>query len=202
MPKKNKTACKRRKYQRCKISRNRKNNNRRTRTIRRGGLPPDHPSDDNFDYESLIHGTYPTEISALLTELANDMAEMMKYCYLQPLERQDLLKYQELLDTIDTALKSFNRNEEFTPDDRASIVRIIAENKEATAKCKERSVTIVLEYLDHLNHLKYEITHHEAENEPDNREYLDLIRKEVKQIEKIIQELPDSARILKEKFPK
>ena len=39
MPKKNKTACKRRKCQRSRSQRRRRNNNRRTRTIRRGGWP-------------------------------------------------------------------------------------------------------------------------------------------------------------------
>ena len=44
MPKKNKTACKRRKCQRSRSQRRRQNNNRRTRTIRGGGLPSCWPS--------------------------------------------------------------------------------------------------------------------------------------------------------------
>ncbi len=138
MPKKNKTACKRRKYQRCRGSRNQKNNNRRTRTIRRGGLPPD---PDNFNYESLYAGTYPANISAILTELAEAVAEMIRYSYLIPPE------YFEILDPMIMLVKSFNSlspEEIDVPKVRASIISIIANIKETTAICKENAQTTAI----------------------------------------------------------
>jgi hypothetical protein len=190
MPKKNKTACKRRKYQRCRGSRNQKNNNRRTRTIRRGGLPLDY---DNFDYESLIAGTYPAKISALLTELTSAIAELKKYYYMIPPEYQD--RINSSLQTV----KSYTI-EEFTPDVRESIVRTIANIKKATAECKKRNESNVLSYFNHLNNLKDQITKQEAENEPENLNYLILLKGDVKNCEEMLQKLPDSAHILKENY--
>ena len=133
MSKKTKTACKRRKYQRYqtrKISRNRKNNNRRTRTIRRGGLPPlptNPPA--NFDYEeSFIQGTYAysAETSALLAELASAAIELNIY----------LLNPMSLLtNTVNSSRPEVLDDPEF----RANIVHIIANIKESTEICKKNA---------------------------------------------------------------
>ena len=205
MPKKNKTACKRRKYQRCRISRNRKNNNRRTRTIRRGGLPPDHPSDDNFDYESLIAGTYSdTELSALLTELANATAELKKYDYVLP--PGDQKRQDEILQRY----KSLRPEVLSTPEVRKSIVSTISGVNVVIAMCITKNnynVVIFFEYLEKLRDIVEESEKivqrlHELPDSNSTREYfnteLKKVRDVIKTTEETIQKLPYSESILKE----
>lgn len=179
MPKKNKTACKRRKYQRCRGSRNQKNNNRRTRTIRRGGLPPDVP---DVDYESFIDGTYSDpKISNLLTELTSAIAELMKYDYMMPPGYQDW---------INSSLQRYKSStiEKFTPEVRESIVRTIAAIKELNASYKESVAEVLSDfiYLDYLNKRLID---------EDNED--GIFHKTAKRWEKKLQEMPGSERILK-----
>lgn len=199
MPKKTKTACKRRKYQRCKISRNRKNNNRRTRTIRRGGLPPD------VDYESFINGTYSDpEISALLTELTSAIAELKKYDYVLP------PGHQKRQDEILQRYKSLRPEVLSTPEVRKSIVSTISEVNAVIARCITHNNYNVVKYYEHLEKIRDIVEEsekivqrlHELPDSNSEREYfnteLKRVRGVIKTTEETIQKLPYSESILKE----